>query len=403
MSFDWLCAGPHPVTVDGRLFPGLPDQLLPLNELRARLLSRGCDPEIRDAVWAYLVGRSRTDGGTWTVACAGMALPVLGRVCRLLTEKFAGDPFDIHAAVLAGFLHGLARVDVHRRAVLVSLRWSAYRAGMAAVRDALSAPTPVTGARLESAPPPAPAGHPDLVLAQAVADRVITVAEAQLIGVTRLEHVRLTDAAAARGQSYTAAKTARHRAERRLLAYLTAPADPATASAAPTDRATHPGVTSAIPATSTTTGSTAGVRSTVRRRERNATRQRARSATTNRPEPGALPAGSTPDGLVRSGDAVSPNSAQAGVPLRDRHPLTGPAHPVLPAAPSPLTTPPAAPARDLHAPPPPLPAPAAPTPPPSAQPCGESAASPVRRRGRRRASRPATHRPATHRPASEAY
>ena len=223
VSWEWLCAAPHPVTVDGRVIEGLPDQLVPLDELRARLLARGCPPAVRDAVWAHLVRRSRAEGGTWTVAAAGMALPVLTRVARILTAKYAGDPADIHAAVLSGFLTGLTRVDPQRPAVLVSLRWAAYRGGLAAVREALRAPVPVSGHGFESAPPRPAARHPDLVLARAVADRVITRDEAALIGSTRLEYVRLADAATARGQTYQAANAARHRAERRLLAYLSSP------------------------------------------------------------------------------------------------------------------------------------------------------------------------------------
>jgi hypothetical protein len=79
---------------------GLPDQLIPLDELRARLLARHCPPTVRDAVWAHLVRRSRTEGGTWTVAATGMALPVLTRVARTLTAKYAGDPTDFHPAVM---------------------------------------------------------------------------------------------------------------------------------------------------------------------------------------------------------------------------------------------------------------------------------------------------------------
>lgn len=41
-AFEWLVVGPHPVGVDGRLFPGLPTRPVPLDELRDRLLNRRC-------------------------------------------------------------------------------------------------------------------------------------------------------------------------------------------------------------------------------------------------------------------------------------------------------------------------------------------------------------------------
>jgi hypothetical protein len=352
VSWEWLCAAPHPVTVVGRVIEGLPDQLIPLDELRARLLARGCPPAVRDAVWAHLVRRSRAEGGTWTVAAAGMALPVLTRVARILTAKYAGDPTDIHAAVLSGFLTGLTRVDPGRPAVLVSLRWAAYRGGLAAVREALRAPVPVSGHGFESAPPRPATRHPDLVLARAVADRVITRDEAALIGSTRLEHVRLADAATARGQTYHAASSARHRAERRLLAYLSTPdtepgkvPDPvldtvldnlALATRSPARRsATAPGKrwpergarlgdAPAGPSGRTASergepqpGSAPAARPTRRRRARNTTRHQSRSVTntsppashtlpaTNLPEPDHTPTAHTASGRVTSGRVTS--------------------------------------------------------------------------------------------------
>jgi len=87
------------------------------------------------------------------------------------------------------------------------------------VREALDAPVP-SGHGFRSTMPPPPWGHPDFVLARAVADGAITSTEAELIGSTRLEGVPLADAAAERDLSYQAAKKARLRAEHRLVAYL---------------------------------------------------------------------------------------------------------------------------------------------------------------------------------------
>ena len=228
-AFSWMCTRPHPITINGSTVPSLPRRVIPLDDMRVLLLAPDADPGMRDAVWRHLIVRSRTEGGAWTVACAAMARPVLDRVARVLTDRFAGDPADIHAAVLTGFLHGLARVDLDGRSLVCSLRWASYRAGLAAVRDALDAPTP-HGLAVPSTMPsavsnadPGRAGHPDLVLARAVADGVLTTAEADLISSTRLGTVGLAEAAAARGQSYTATRAARLRAEHRLLTYLTTP------------------------------------------------------------------------------------------------------------------------------------------------------------------------------------
>ena len=228
-AFEWLVTGPHPVSIDGRLFPGLPACRMPLDELRERLLRRHCPQALRDAVWRHLVLLARTEGGTWTVGAVGVALPALTTIAAKLSAKFVGDPGDIHAAVLAGFVAELAKIDLRKPRVMLRLRWAAYRAGHVCVREALDAPVPSGNGFRSSAPPP-PWGHPDFVLARAVAENAITANEAELIGSTRLEGVALATAAEERGVAYEAAKKTRQRAERRLIAYLLdAPTEPHTA------------------------------------------------------------------------------------------------------------------------------------------------------------------------------
>ncbi|WP_219416941.1 hypothetical protein [Pseudonocardia nigra] len=218
-AFGWLVTGPEPLAVDGREFAGLPDRAVPLDEVRQRLLRRRCPQPVRDAVWAHLVRRSRAHAGAWTVGCVGVALPALTGIASTLTARFAGDPRDIHAAVLAGFLAELPVIDLARPRIMLRLRWAAYRTGQTCLRESLDAPTPSARA-FHSAAPPAPAGHPDLVMARAVTAGVITPVEAELIGSTRLEEVSLAEAATRRGTGYEAAKKARQRAEHRLVAFV---------------------------------------------------------------------------------------------------------------------------------------------------------------------------------------
>ncbi len=218
-AFELLVAGPAPLSLHGRGYAGLPDRELRLDELRARLLASGCPQATRDAVWAELVRRSRTGGPAWTIGCVGVALPALTTLAAQLCARFAGDRADVHAEILRGFLTGLATIDVDRPSVMTRLRWHAYRAGHAAVREALDAPAP-HGIGGYPAPPPVPAGHPDVVLARAVTAGIITQAEADLIGMTRLEDVALRDWAVEHGLNYVAARQVRSRAERRLAAWI---------------------------------------------------------------------------------------------------------------------------------------------------------------------------------------
>jgi len=217
--FTWLVTGPEPVSVNGRLFPGLPDRSIPLDEVRDRLLARHCPQATRDAVWAHLVLRARTDGAGWTVAAVGMALPALTSVAATLSDRFAGDPADVHAEVLRGFLTALSTIDLRRPRIMVRLRWAAYRFGYDELAQALSGPTPIAP-NFCSTPPHRPWGHPDLVLARAVADEVLTQIEADLIGATRLDNVPVADWAADHQAGEWAVYKARRRAELRLVAYL---------------------------------------------------------------------------------------------------------------------------------------------------------------------------------------
>ncbi|WP_129665763.1 hypothetical protein [Phytoactinopolyspora endophytica] len=218
-AFGLLIAGPQPLSIDGRLFGSLSQRRVPLDELRERLLAQDCPQTTRDAVWAHLVLLSRSHGQAWTVGCVGVALPALTRMAATLSARFAADPADIHAEILSGFLHAVAVVDVRRPRIMLRLRWAAYRAGHAALRAALDAPTPI-GDGFHSAEPPPPWGHPDLVLARAVADEVITAWEADLIGTTRLDRVSVRSYAATSDVSTAACAKRRQRAERRLVAYL---------------------------------------------------------------------------------------------------------------------------------------------------------------------------------------
>ncbi|WP_239394189.1 hypothetical protein [Frankia sp. CiP3] len=222
--FALLVAGPAPLAVDGTLLPGLPDRLVALDELRDRLLARACPQATRDAAWAVVVRRSRRHGGAWTVGAAGMALPALRAVSVRLGGHGGLDPADVQAEVLTGFLSALATARLDLPRIAVRLRWAAYRAGLAAATQTLEAPHPDPDLFHSRAVTQPHAGGPDDVLAGAVADGVLTPAEAGVIAATRLDDVPISAWAA---RHATAARTAyrlRDRAERRLVDYLTGPA-----------------------------------------------------------------------------------------------------------------------------------------------------------------------------------
>jgi hypothetical protein len=214
-AFDLLTCAPAPLAFDGRAFEGLPERMMPLDELRKFLLAKSTSVVVRDAVWRELVIRARRDGPAWVVAAVGMAMPGLRRTGGLLASGWHGDTADLDAELIVGFVERLRTVDLDVPRICGRLIDAGLRSDRK-VREAYSdtelIKVDTTGSRL----PMLPWDHPDLVLARAVAVAVIDPDEANLIGATRLGQATLAQAAAELGIDPALAASWRRRAEKRL-------------------------------------------------------------------------------------------------------------------------------------------------------------------------------------------
>jgi len=191
---------------------------IPLVE--AKRLLMGPASQACDRVWAHVAGNARTLGGDWSLAAVGMAAPMLKRTAAIACAKFDGmRQDDLAAEVVAAFLAYLAVIDLERTGILVRMRWAVWRATVKAAMTNAEAPVP--NSMIGSMPPVMPCAHPDVALARAEHAGVITSAEADLIGMTRLDEVSLSEAAECLGISANAAKIRRQKAEARLVAFLT--------------------------------------------------------------------------------------------------------------------------------------------------------------------------------------
>ena len=218
-TFDLLVTGPRPLTLDTTPIAGLPNRAVPLGELKARLLHPSTLFSVRDAIVDQLVARSQAHGGAWTIGLAGVLLPGLRRAAWPLVQACPGKGADIEAETLAAFLTAVAACQPGRARLASRLCWLARTGAQRLLRAELSEQARV-GTDPVSAAPPRPWGHPDLVLAKAVAAGVIGAADAELIGATRIGDVDLADAANALGITYKSCHLRRSRAESKLVEFL---------------------------------------------------------------------------------------------------------------------------------------------------------------------------------------
>jgi hypothetical protein len=73
-----LVTGPRPLALNpARCWPGLPDRMVPLGELKVLLLHPSVGQVARNKVWAELVRRARAGNPAWTVGLVGVTMPGL--------------------------------------------------------------------------------------------------------------------------------------------------------------------------------------------------------------------------------------------------------------------------------------------------------------------------------------
>ena len=156
------------------------------------------------------------------VGTVGVAMPGLRRIAGQLGRGYDLDTTtDIDAEILTGFLAAVRSLDLSRRAIALRLRWAAYRAGAAYRATVANHPVSAEDPGLATIPPQ-PSGHPDLLLADAITQGVISAADAEIIASTRLESLALTTVARQLAVPYDALRMRRSRAESRLASAIRA-------------------------------------------------------------------------------------------------------------------------------------------------------------------------------------
>lgn len=217
--FHTLCSEPRPLQLPPGAVPGLPGRAIPLDELQAILLHPSTPYRTRDAAIRTLLARAQEDREHWLVGLAGVLLPGLRRAVGVLCEVCPGKRADVEAEAIAGLIEAVAATNPERQRLASRLVWLARNRAKRLVAAELSE-VARPGREPTSDAPARPYGHPDFVLAEAVAAGVLLAEDAALIGDTRLGLLSITQAAAVLGLAPKGAYSRRTRAEVRLVAWL---------------------------------------------------------------------------------------------------------------------------------------------------------------------------------------
>jgi len=224
-----------PAAARGR--PGGPVSLV---GLRGLLLAEATPFEARDQLLGHLVGRAQAERGDAYLAPVGLLLPGLRVVAHRLFLRFVtswygswwADYDDLQAELLCGLIGAIARIDPTTERLAAKLlsraethtRRIAYPSRDEYQNRALSWEQldDAGAAEVSLHARPRPSGHPDLVLAAAVAAGVISKELAEVIGATYLDREPAKQVAARYGMSVSAMRTHRQRAVLRLARWLRA-------------------------------------------------------------------------------------------------------------------------------------------------------------------------------------
>lgn len=216
----------------------LRDEHVTLLGLRRLLLDVATSFQVRDRLLGALVGRAQAERGRSYLAPVGLLLPGLRAVTKRLALLFVaswygpwwGDYDDLQAELVCGLIEAIAtigpgieklaakllsRAETHTRRVAYPSRDD--HQARAVSWEQLDDPA---AAEVSLGVRPRPSGHPDLVLAAAVAAGIISKELAEVISATYLGREPAKQVAARYGMSVSAMRTHRQQAVARLARWL---------------------------------------------------------------------------------------------------------------------------------------------------------------------------------------
>ncbi|MCJ0875596.1 hypothetical protein [Streptomyces sp. AP-93] len=238
-SFLALATAATPLTLPAYLVCEEPDSIvLPVDQVRTRLAHPAITPALRERTWREVVRRAQQLGEPWDTVAVAMTVPVLRRMLARLARPAHLERAEVEQEALAAVATALPAVDVNtadvsrelfsaadravHRLVYAAHRQAGRESGLAAAHlerltdhVGQAGGQEATGAADESEQ-----RDEYTVLARAVQERIVSVAEARLIARTRLEGESMQQLADERGVSVRQLYRHRAAAEQHLAAYL---------------------------------------------------------------------------------------------------------------------------------------------------------------------------------------
>ena len=220
-AFRLATRAPALLSVDGAAVgAGLPQRLVPLDELRLLLLHAPLSYATRDGAIGLVASRAQSGDGLWVVGLAGLLMPGLKRVTRRLRKAPAIEAAEVGPEVVIALLEAIPRVDPAGDRIAARLCWEVYRraARTLGVRRRTTWEPAWPSDRLPGSA--VSSTNPEEVIARAVRAGAITIEDAELIALTRIECRRITDLAATLALPAARLQKRRERAEARLTELL---------------------------------------------------------------------------------------------------------------------------------------------------------------------------------------
>lgn len=220
-AFMTLARGPRPLTLPAADFTDEPtDHLVPVDEVRARLVHPSCDPGVRQRIWTAAVRRARQGDQAWTTVVAGLAVPALCKVLTRLPRLPHLEQEEVEQEMLTALLDELTRVDPADPMLGHRLILAADKAGHRLAYRARTAPRhepELSDETAATAPGPHEASGTEYdVLVRAAEAQVIEWMDAHVIARTRLNGISVRQVAKEWGISRRELFRRRAAAESRL-------------------------------------------------------------------------------------------------------------------------------------------------------------------------------------------